>query len=369
MFPSTQGTPKGKTKDAAALGPRVTRWMKLLFLGNLLGTLGIFLELSGGSWDVATHILRGGRGTDDFWTAPHAVLYAGVALLGLGSLSSVPLTFVGSFRAPGHLTLGLKMALGGSLLQAFAGAFDQWWHATRGPDVVLLSPPHATLIVAMALNAFAMVLSTTRLQGALGGGNMWKRFPWPRALQFLSLTALWMALNAQVYLFTDFNGIRYTFGVDLEPYAATVTLAAILVLATLGTLLLFLAELLAGVWAPSRLALFMAPTMAVSTMIPLGRLSFIPAYLALVVPVAFLDYLATRRPGGLPQALRAVALAPFAFALDGWYSFFVLPAIAQDPVGALTAALVLTLAVGLLGLRFSRGLGRILEGLPSPTSP
>lgn len=346
--------------------------MRILILANILGTLGIYLELGGGSWDVATHILRGGKGTDDFWTAPHSALYAGVALLGLGSLGVIPLTLVKSLKAPSHLTLGLRIILLGSILQGFAGGFDQWWHATKGPDVVIFSPPHATLIVAMALNAFAMALSTTRLREAVGTSGPGGGLPWSLHLQILSLTTLWIALNAQVYLFTDTGGIRYTFGIDLEPYTAGLTLLAILVLAVFGTLLLLLAERLGGPGAPTGVALLMAATMAIATMVPLGRWPYIPVYLTMAAPVALLDYTGRRFKGGLPLILRAMALAPFAFALDGWYSYFVLPALAKEPLGALTFAVALTAVVGLLGLRFSKSLGRVLEGRekrPAATAP
>ncbi len=345
--------------------------MRILILANILGTLGIYLELGGGSWDVATHILRGGKGTDDFWTAPHSVLYAGIGLLGLASLAVLPMTLLRSLRPPGALTLGLRITLVGSLVQVFAGGLDQWWHATHGPDVVLFSPPHATLIVAMAANALGIVLSVARLRAILrfaADGRWTSR--WPNLLQVLSLATLWIALNAQAYLFTNIEGIRYTFGVDLSAHRALLILAAALAVAAAGTLVLLLSDRLVGRFAATAVAAATAATLAVTTLAVLpDKWGFIPVYAALPTPVALLDYLGRRATTRPLLALRAVALAPLAFGLDGWLSSELLPAVVRDPAGQATLAVALTSVVGLVALYIARPLGNLLEGRgPRPAS-
>ncbi len=350
--------------EKATQGAEGPRWFLPLVVANLMAAVGAYMELAGGSWDVATHVLRGGLGTDDFWTPPHMVLYSGVGLLGLGALAALPLTLLPSMRAPAHLVLGLRLALLGALLQGLAGGFDQWWHATRGPDVVLFSPPHALLIMGMAINATAMVLSLARLRTLLrtrGLGGQGLR-SWPFLLQAVTLTTMWVALNAQAYLFTDIEGYLYTFGVDLAPYQLPLLVASSLAVATFGTLILLLADRLLGPPGPTLVALTMASTMTLATLVPLGEWTFIPVYLAFVLPVALVDLFGERL-----GRLRAPVMAPMAFALDGWLSSALLPGIAENPWVALLVAL--TMAAGALAFFLARPLVRLFLGSPTPSAP
>ena len=53
--------------------------------------VGVFLSFLGFCWDIQWHT---DVGPDTFFTAPHLVLYAGVAIAGLTSLAMVLLTTV-----------------------------------------------------------------------------------------------------------------------------------------------------------------------------------------------------------------------------------------------------------------------------------
>ncbi|MGH2616649.1 MAG: hypothetical protein ACRDJC_15540 [Thermomicrobiales bacterium] len=122
--------------------------------------LGVFLAYLGFSWDVQWHT---DVGPDTFFTAPHLVLYGGVAIAGLTSLAMVLLTtwysrrgvaavldstapiLGGYFRGP----LGSIIGGFGALFFLLFGLMDQWWHTLYGFDVTLVSPPHVGLILSI----------------------------------------------------------------------------------------------------------------------------------------------------------------------------------------------------------------------------
>lgn len=122
--------------------------------------VGVFLSFLGFCWDIQWHT---DVGPDTFFTAPHLVLYGGVAIAGLTSLAMVLLTTVyarrgvtaalagttpilgGVFRGPlGYITGGF-----GALFFLLFGLMDQWWHSLYGFDVTLVSPPHVGLILSV----------------------------------------------------------------------------------------------------------------------------------------------------------------------------------------------------------------------------
>ena len=132
--------------------------------------VGVFLAFVGFAWDVQWHT---DVGPDTFFTAPHLVLYGGIAISGLTCLSMVLLTtwyarrgvpaaldgatslFGGRFQAPlGYITGGF-----GALLFLLYGAMDQWWHSLYGFDVTLVSPPHVGLILSIMVTMAGCLLA------------------------------------------------------------------------------------------------------------------------------------------------------------------------------------------------------------------
>src|SRR5262245_1938925 len=128
-------------------------------LGALGLLCGVFLAYLGFAWDVQWHT---DVGPDTFFTAPHLVLYGGIAISGLTCLAVVLLTtrftratgaaldgttaiFNGTFRAP----LGYIVGGFGALFFLLYGLMDQWWHSLYGFDVTLVSPPHVGLILSI----------------------------------------------------------------------------------------------------------------------------------------------------------------------------------------------------------------------------
>lgn len=143
-----------------------------------------FLLVLGTAWDIQWH---SDVGPDRFWTAPHTMMYTGVAVGGLVSLYVVLRTtlhyrrgaagvsdanttpWLGIFRAPvGFVVSGLGVV--GFLLN---GGFDEFWHGIYGFDVTIWSPPHVGLIISANFGilgtqwAMAAAVSRARARGAV----------------------------------------------------------------------------------------------------------------------------------------------------------------------------------------------------------
>ncbi len=147
VHPRTSGTAFERARVAAAAG----------FLA------GVLLALTGFAWDVQWHT---DVGPDSFFTAPHLVLYGGIAVSGIICLAMVLLTtryarrglsaamegtteiLGGRFRGPsGYIVGGF-----GALFFLLYGLMDQWWHTLYGFDVTLVSPPHVGLIFSIMVS-------------------------------------------------------------------------------------------------------------------------------------------------------------------------------------------------------------------------
>ena len=73
----------------------------LLVPTYIVGVVGAFLQISGGIWDVSSHIMGI---VETFFTVPHLVLYSGVLLCLVASLTGVVLRRrVGSPIIESHL--------------------------------------------------------------------------------------------------------------------------------------------------------------------------------------------------------------------------------------------------------------------------
>src|SRR6266567_3234127 len=179
----------------------------------LVGVVGAFLQISGGIWDVSSHIMGI---VETFFTVPHLVLYTGVILCLVASLMGFVLRGrIGSNVGTGLFT-GLRVSLLGGALQMVAGPFDLWWHSTYGFDPHLFTPSHSLLITGLVLNGVGMGIGASRLVQAGGAGVGLGRFvPGGRRglelVGIVSLAGLWMGLNGLVYLVTDVDGLDYTF--------------------------------------------------------------------------------------------------------------------------------------------------------------
>jgi hypothetical protein len=123
--------------------------------------------LVGMVWDGQWH---GDVGPDNFWTAPHLLLYSGTGIMGLsclivvlastwtrGPASDTPsVTVFRTFRAPWPFLVG---GLGASANLLYAGA-DLWWHEVYGFDIAVgATPSHLGLGLSIQTEIFAMVMA------------------------------------------------------------------------------------------------------------------------------------------------------------------------------------------------------------------
>ncbi|WP_346102984.1 hypothetical protein [Nonomuraea maheshkhaliensis] len=123
--------------------------------------------LAGMIWDGQWH---GDVGPDNFWTAPHLLLYAGTGIIGLSCLSVVLLstwargpatetpsvTVFRTFHAPWPFLVG---GLGAAANLLYAGA-DLWWHDLYGFDIAAgTTPSHFGLGLSIQVEIFAMVMA------------------------------------------------------------------------------------------------------------------------------------------------------------------------------------------------------------------
>jgi hypothetical protein len=189
------------------------------FLIYSLMAVGMALQIGGGKWDVTWHILQR---PETFFTPPHAVLYAGIALTVSAAGAGLYLK-VRSKQIKGNLLSSLSdpifFAVVGSIMQIIAGASDFSWHSTFGFDG-LLSPPHALLVSGMVVNSLAASKGLTTML------NQVKSSP-TRIIAILalalSLAVIWMCSVALLDLYTYpwSDGEHFNFNPD--PYVAALS--------------------------------------------------------------------------------------------------------------------------------------------------
>ncbi len=354
-----------------------------------IGVVGAFLQIAGAQWDVSAHILGI---VETFFTPAHTVLYIGIAMVAVASLSGLVLRSRSAAEQtiPPVLLKGLGIGLVGSAFQVIAAPIDFWWHSTYGFDPFLFTPAHSLLIVGMIIGGAGMVIGSVRIFRAQRAGlqvpgtpRMAKLVP---GIVILGLAALWLQLNFFGYWITDITGMAYTFGyctiadfrafqcplVDSSGLASLVSfLLASGIFATAGTIIFWttkslfhrrgiitiIALVMAAVYSFAVLAF---PAYELSFSNPPGswylantspdqgtRLAFfIPIYLLSVIPVIVFDLLtkiSMRR--GIVLGLSAL-IGPFMALVDGRFTLGVSES-TLDMAGI--AILLFPLIVGGLG--------------------
>jgi hypothetical protein len=328
---------------------------KFLLTLYAAGIAGALIQILGGQWDVSWHELGI---VETFFTPPHTVMYSGIAFSLLSSL--IALAYYHRIllynRERNRLLLhGFIIALAGSGLQLFAGQFDYWWHDNFGFDPFLFTPSHAPLIIGFFLNGIGMWVGITYLirneKRRMPSSDVRDPFPTKfkllQTLAVLSLVALWYDSSTLVYLFTDDEGIAYTFQLDMETFteqtdtiafiisiAGTAAIGSIMLVAAKSTLKFrgaatVVAALLVGTSIAFNIG-FKAIVLN-GTEDGIAFAYFIPLYMSFLAPVVLFDILAGKKR--LPTAkkpntissigwliLTAVLLGPVGTFLDSWHS-------------------------------------------------
>ena len=205
-------------------------------LGCILVSLGIFVSATGGSWDITNHLLNK---PESFFSAPHGMLYAGVASAIVGCV----LIFRGrkymhhiyqSFRTSTRLVItGITMLI-------VAGPVDFAWHSAFGLDG-LLSPPHFVLIMGMVISSVGSLIGLILYTGRdnLNDGSyvenfnsrrhrwIWGSLVFMRSHGFIVLPTLgiipiWLVLAGVIGMFSlPFSKTQY-FDFNPEPIVGAV---------------------------------------------------------------------------------------------------------------------------------------------------
>lgn len=212
---------------------------RLRLLAGVPFLLGIFLSFLGFAWDVQWHV---DVGPDTFFTAPHLVLYSGIALAGLTALTVVLMT---TFRYRG-VTAGTTSVLGGrfrgpvgyliggtgALLFLAYGLLDQWWHDIYGFDVTLVSPPHVGLVLSVLITMIGCLCTFgAEVRLAAESGRSWLG----AALGFTAAVAILFAFVTPSTVDVVFD-VAASFGLPLGPNGPLTFLYTLMLLMTAAVL-------------------------------------------------------------------------------------------------------------------------------------
>jgi hypothetical protein len=210
---------------------RLTRFL----VGCTLVSIGICVSTSGGSWDITNHLLNK---PETFFSAPHAILYSGVALAMLGSAVMFQDWRQHSSAGQYYYTkpkISIILVLTGITMLVVAGPIDFSWHSAFGLDG-LLSPPHLILLTGMiACSTGSMLginLCINRDACSLdkGGDNgliRTRRKPISYILTIISVMPVWISLDGLIGMFSlPFSNTQYFhFNPDASVAAVLATIA------------------------------------------------------------------------------------------------------------------------------------------------
>jgi hypothetical protein len=184
-------------------------------LGFVLGSLGVLLAASSGSWDLTNHLLNK---PETFFSPPHAGLYSGVGIVVFSSIWAFHYsrsrnmvhdtnTNVGyNDSSKRTVPLPTKLLILGAIMLLAAGPFDFIWHSTFGLDG-LLSPSHLTLTMGMVVSGIGclmgiLVVNNSNLRSYSGikmrlGNNERYRLT---VLLIIGIVPVWLTLAGLTYM-------------------------------------------------------------------------------------------------------------------------------------------------------------------------
>lgn len=275
---------------------------------NIIAIIGAFASISGGYWDITRHSLKE---VDSFFTAAHLILYLGIGLVALSSFAGAMLlktTSVSQQPSAHRMLSWTRFAAVGAVVQLVAGPFDFWWHSTFGFDPVLLSPPHAMLILGAAVTSSAVMSGAIRLWQISGKLTLFSN-KLTASLLMIAGAALWMQLNLVIYLFSIDAFVRESVGEFTNP-------PALIALALPGILILAAVSRLTGRFGYATLtAVIFLMASILTDFIPRGLFLTIPIVLATLIPLAIFDLISSRSSKSTRIGWKVIAVAPFTMLL------------------------------------------------------
>jgi hypothetical protein len=401
-FPTRLARPARATVD----GERAEHHRRLG--AALLLVLFLFLANLGLQWDVRWH---GAVGRDSFWTAPHVLIYGGVALAGLLCLAVVLATTLryrrgdpalnddntirvfGAFRGP----LGFVVAGFGMLGLLLAAPLDDYWHTLYGIDVALWAPFHLMGMVGGGIAGLGTIYALAA-EAARARRRGWarSRLRGYSDLELLTLFAVSGLLTGMVTLAQpavwqfptlDLGDTRLLLVYPLLLAFAVGLLGATAVrltcrpgAASLMVTLYVLRQVAIGAFVPWAIHVAVAQQgLEYRSAAAEPRFSLFALVVAVgfLVPALVIDLAAWRAGRALARA-RAAALAGLLaavplFSLGTWLVYYTIPRAralgapaeilipALPPVETVGLALPLTLLCGALGAALGSGLGANLR--------
>jgi hypothetical protein len=180
----------------------------------IVSTLGSFIQISGASWDITSHLLNQ---PDSFFTPSHAMLYTGIGLIAISAGASSYILRRKKIKQynSSSLSLSFKLLIIGSFLSLIAGPLDYLWHQSFGLDG-LLSPTHITLATGMLVNSVAVFLG---LYGVMNNITHWKKLA--KIFLIPCLCSLWFTSIWYVFIFVLPFSESDFFNFNLDTYSAT----------------------------------------------------------------------------------------------------------------------------------------------------
>jgi hypothetical protein len=177
----------------------------------IVSTIGSFIQIAGGSWDVTSHLLNQ---PETFFTPSHTMLYTGIGLLVISAGIGFFLLRKKEIKQYSSISLSFKLLIIGSFLSLIAGPFDYLWHQIFGFDG-LLSPTHITLTTGMLINSVAVFIG---LHGVINNIPHWKTLG--KLFLIPCLSALWFTSIWYVFMFIlPFSESEF-FNFNLNTYSA-----------------------------------------------------------------------------------------------------------------------------------------------------
>lgn len=213
---------KNHSRSAARSLLDLYRLMRFL-VGCTLVSIGICVSTSGGSWDITNHLLNK---PETFFSAPHAILYSGVALAILGSAVMFQDWRQHSSAGQHYYTkpkISIILVSTGITMLVVAGPIDFSWHSAFGLDG-LLSPPHFILLTGMIASSTGSMLG---INLCINRDARTRQKPISYILTIISVMPVWISLDGLIGMFSlPFSNTQYFhFNPDASVAAVLATIA------------------------------------------------------------------------------------------------------------------------------------------------
>lgn len=303
----------------------------------VLASVGIFLQVFSGYWDVYSHRVFF-QESDPIWNPAHLALYSG-GLMVLGAA----ILWYRNLRERARSLPGFVLIILGAGLEVTAAVTNEVWHLLVAEDPSL-APPHVLLVLGMIITVFGIVtaLSILRSSPGRGSGHDRRLHLLLGGCLLLSFVSAWLvSVGSAVYI-----------GHMLDPGRARYGL--VLVVAALGPLVAVPASRVFGRWGP--LTLLGGAVALVNWVLLLGYVGTEPYPPLSVLSMAAVDVqihltrwrlgdaLASVAAGALLGFLYNLTYFPFVFEVS-WLPVLdatVLGVTLSGALGGLTAHVVVT---------------------------